>query len=519
MALNDNHTGSEPMLPDFAAVRAAHRRIAGQVILTPCTPSDAFTDLLGGRVWFKFDHLQRTGSFKERGARNKLESLPEEQRKEGVIAASAGNHAQGVAFHATQMGVAATIVMPERTPLIKVSNTEQFGARVVLHGENYDEAMTEALRIREAENLVLIHPFDDPDVIAGQGTIGLELLEQNPEMDAVIVPIGGGGLISGIAMAIKERRPEVQVIGVEAEVVPAALRAREAGHPVTIPGAETIADGISVRRIGDLTFRMIERYVDRIVTVSEEEIANAVLLLLEREKTVVEGAAATPLAALLNARVPEDRGEKRDHAAVRWKHRRESAFPDHRPWPDQGWSAGLLESASIRPTGRSCGADRPCGRGGREHPSSGPSPGERGARHPGSRGGAHPGNKGTRTDPFADRGVDGGRILGVGGLMARSYRRASRREQVLERYGYRCVYCALVYDPEALTVDHVEPRMRGGDQSEGNLVASCRLCNARKGSLPAWAFLATRPVERGNFLRLATGVWPRLRRAVEKAAQ
>ena len=309
MASNVNHTQSEPTLPDFAAVLAARRRIAGQVILTPCTPSDAFTDLWGGRVWFKFDNLQRTGSFKERGARNKLESLPEEQGKGGVIAASAGNHAQGVAFHAAQLGIAATIVMPERTPLIKVSNTEQFGARVVLHGENYDEAMAEALRIREMEDLVLIHPFNDPDVIAGQGTIGLELLEQNGEIDAVIVPIGGGGLISGIAMAIKERRPEVQVIGVEAEVVPAALRAREAGHPVTIPDAETIADGISVRRIGDLTFRMIERYVDRIVTVSEEEIANAVLLLLEREKTVVEGAAATPLAALLNGRVPEIEGK------------------------------------------------------------------------------------------------------------------------------------------------------------------------------------------------------------------
>jgi threonine dehydratase len=202
-----------------------------------------------------------------------------------------------VAFHARRLGIDATIVMPERTPLTKVSNTERYGARVVLHGSVYDESMAEAMRIRDAEGQVLIHPFDLDTVIAGQGTIGLELLEQCPEMDVVVVPVGGGGLISGIALAIKEVRPEVRVVGVESGVLPAAMRAREAGRLVTIDPADTIADGIAVRRIGENTFPMIETYVDELVTVDEEEIASAVLLLLEREKTVAEPAAAASVAA------------------------------------------------------------------------------------------------------------------------------------------------------------------------------------------------------------------------------
>lgn len=278
-------------------IRAARERVRGRVVLTPCTPSEAFGEMFGGKAWFKFENLQRTGSFKERGALNTMLALSEDDRRRGVIAASAGNHAQGVAFHARRLGIPATIVMPERTPLIKVSNTERYGARVVLHGTVYDEAMAEAMRIRAAEGQVLIHPFDMEPVIAGQGTIGLELVEQCPEMDAVIVPVGGGGLISGIAMAIKELRPEVRVIGVESSVLPAALRSREAGGLATIPPAETIADGIAVRRIGETTFRMVEKYVDELVTVDEEEIASAVLLLLEREKTVAEPAAATSVAA------------------------------------------------------------------------------------------------------------------------------------------------------------------------------------------------------------------------------
>jgi threonine dehydratase len=290
-------------------IELARERISDQLVTTPCTPSEEFGELFGGHAWFKFENLQRTGSFKERGALNRMLALSDEERARGVIAASAGNHAQGVAFHAGRLGVPATIVMPERTPLIKVSNTERFGARAVLHGRSYDEAMAKALQIRDAEGLTLVHPFDDPQVIAGQGTIGLELLGQCPRMDVVVVAVGGGGLISGIAMAIKENNPGVRIVGVEAATLPAAGRAREAGGLVEIPPAETIADGISVRRIGENTFPLIERYVDDLVTVEEEEIASAVLLLLEREKTVAEPAAATTLAAVMSGRLGDLRGQ------------------------------------------------------------------------------------------------------------------------------------------------------------------------------------------------------------------
>jgi threonine dehydratase len=284
-------------------VEAARGRIADQLLLTPCTPTGVFGDLFGGNVWFKFENLQRTGSFKERGALNHMLLMDRAARRRGVIAASAGNHAQGIAYHAGRLGIAATIVMPERTPLIKVTNTERFGARVVLHGASYDEAALEALRLQREEGQTLIHPFDDLAVIAGQGTIGLELLEQCPGLEAVVVPLGGGGLVSGIALALKEHRPGVRVIGVEAENLPAALRSRAAGGLVTIDPGETIADGIAVRRIGENTHRLIERYVDDLVTVTEEEIAAAVLLLLEREKTVAEPAAAAPLAAAVAGRL------------------------------------------------------------------------------------------------------------------------------------------------------------------------------------------------------------------------
>ena len=284
-------------------IEAARERIRGRVVLTPCTPSDIFGEMFGGRAWFKFENLQRTGSFKERGALNCMLHLTPEQRERGVIAASAGNHAQGVAYHAQRLGIPATIVMPERAPLVKVSATQGYGARVILHGSVYDEAMAEALRIRDEEGLALIHPFDDPHVIAGQGTIGLELLEQCPDMDVVVVSVGGGGIIAGIAAAIKAIRPEVRVIGVESSVLPAALRSREAGEVVTIEPAETIAEGIAVRRIGEHTFGMMQAHVDELIAVSEEEIASAVLLLLEREKTVVEAACAATVAAVVNGYV------------------------------------------------------------------------------------------------------------------------------------------------------------------------------------------------------------------------
>jgi threonine dehydratase len=246
--------------------------------------------MFGGHAWFKFENLQRTGSFKERGALNRMLLLSPGERTRGVIAASAGNHAQGVAYHASRLGIPATIVMPERTPLVKVSATERYGARVVLHGSVYDEAMAEALRIQADEGQTLIHPFDDPAIIAGQGTIGLELLEQVPGLDVVVVAVGGGGIISGIATAIKETRPEVRVVGVESAVLPAAFAARAAGKLVTIPPAETIAEGIAVRRIGEHTFTHIQRYVDE-------------LLLLEREKTVAEAACAATVAAVVGGHV------------------------------------------------------------------------------------------------------------------------------------------------------------------------------------------------------------------------
>jgi len=260
--------------------------------------------LTGQQVYLKLENLQMTGSFKERGALNRIATLTPEQAARGVVAASAGNHAQGVAYHATKRGIRALIVMPLATPLVKVTATRGFGAEVVLHGANYDEACDEATRLCAAERMTFIHPFDDAIVMAGQGTIGLELLEQVPQLEAVVVPIGGGGLIGGVACAIKEAclqasRPEIRVIGVQTSRLPSMVAAVEAHRPVTVEPATTIADGIAVRRAGDLTLPVVERYVDEIVTVDEDEIASAILVLLEREKTLAEGAGAAALAALL----------------------------------------------------------------------------------------------------------------------------------------------------------------------------------------------------------------------------
>src|ERR1700678_2798384 len=258
--------------------------------------------LTGQQVYLKLENLQMTGSFKERGALNRIATLTPEQAARGVVAASAGNHAQGVAYHATKRGIRALIVMPLATPLVKVTATRGFGAEVVLHGANYDEACEEATRLCKAGGMTFIHPFDDKSVMAGQGTIGLELLEQIPQLEAVVVPIGGGGLIGGIACAIKESRPEIRIIAVQTSRLPSMLAARAEGHPVTIDPSTTIADGIAVRRAGDVTFPVVERYVDEIVTVDEDEIASAILILLEREKTLAEGAGATALAALLQGK-------------------------------------------------------------------------------------------------------------------------------------------------------------------------------------------------------------------------
>jgi threonine dehydratase len=285
-------------------IRAAHARIRSSIYVSPCTKSETFSRLTGNSVYLKLENRQRTGAYKERGALNKLLSLTNEERALGVIAASAGNHAQAVAYHASNLGIRARIVMPLPTPLIKVSATRGYGADVVLHGSNYDEAYEEALRQSAQDRLTFVHAFDDDAVIAGQGTLGLELLEQYPDLEAVVVPVGGGGLIGGLGCALKETNPRIQVFGVQPSRLPSARVALAEGKSVTLPSAVTIADGIAVRRTGQRTFPLIQKYVDDIVTVEEEEIANAVLLLLEREKILAEGAGAAALAALVNHRIP-----------------------------------------------------------------------------------------------------------------------------------------------------------------------------------------------------------------------
>ncbi len=284
-------------------VQAALERIRPSIYLSPFTLSATFSQLTGNSIYLKLDNLQRTGAFKERGALNKLLTMTAEERDRGVIAASAGNHAQGLAYHAGRRGVKAQICMPLTTPLIKVSATKSYGAEVILHGANYDDACEEAIRRGQQQHLTFIHPFDDDAVIAGQGTLGLEMLQQHPEIEVVVVPIGGGGLIGGIACAIKETNPKVQIIGVQTSRLPSMKAAVAAGKPVTLAPAATIADGIAVRRAGDRTLPLVQKYVDEIVTVDEEEIANAVLLLLEREKTMAEGAGAAAIAALINRKL------------------------------------------------------------------------------------------------------------------------------------------------------------------------------------------------------------------------
>ena len=284
----------------LADVQAARARIGAAIYYSPCAYSETVSRMAGARVFFKLDNLQMTGSFKERGALNKLLSLRPDERKNGVIAASAGNHGLAVAFHAQRLSIPAAIVMPRFAPLIKVSWARRYGAEVILAGADFDEALTEAQRLQRERGSLFIPAFNDPLVVAGQGTLGLEILEQVPDLDAVIVPVGGGGLIGGIALALKQSGFSGRVIGVQAERVAGMRAALEAGRPMSLPSATTIADGIAVRRVGDLTLPLVQRYVDTLVTISEAEIDRAILLLLENEKTVVEGAAATTLAALLN---------------------------------------------------------------------------------------------------------------------------------------------------------------------------------------------------------------------------
>ena len=286
----------------LAEVKEARERIREHIYLSPFPYSESVSRGAGNRVFFKLENLQITGSFKERGALNRLLTLTSEERQRGVIAASAGNHGMAVAFHSQRLGIAATIVMPRHAPLIKVSSVRGYGAQALLHGEDYAAAFQEARRIAHERALTFIHAFNDPMIIAGQGTIGLELHEQNSELDAVLIPVGGGGLIAGVALALKTLNPSLRVIGVQAEASPAMKVSLEQNQIARVPAAASIADGIAVRAPGDETFPMVQRFVDEIVTVGEGEIANAVLMLLEIEKTVAEGAAAVPLAALVNGK-------------------------------------------------------------------------------------------------------------------------------------------------------------------------------------------------------------------------
>jgi threonine dehydratase len=289
---------------DLQKIKAATARIRDSIFVSPFVRSETFSKLTHNSVFFKLENLQMTGSYKERGALNRILQLSEDERKRGVIAASAGNHAQAVAYHSIKRGIKAQICMPLTTPLVKVTATRGYGAEVILVGANYDEACEEALRLCHQQNLTFIHAFNDEDVIAGQGSLGFEMLEQHPAIDVFVVPIGGGGLISGVACAVKETHPKTQIIGVQTSKLPSMKKALEQGKPTTLPAKTTIADGIAVRCAGSLTFPLVKKYVDEIVTVDDEEIANAILLLLEKEKTLTEGAGAVATAALLQHKIP-----------------------------------------------------------------------------------------------------------------------------------------------------------------------------------------------------------------------
>ena len=276
----------------------ARERLGTVIEKTKLIHSNIFSDESGNDVYIKPENLQRTGAFKIRGAYNKIAKLTEEEKKRGVIAASAGNHAQGVALAAQKLGIKAVIVMPKHTPLIKVEATKRYGAEVILTGEVYDEAYEYAKKLQEKEEYTFVHPFNDEDVIEGQGTIALEVLEELPDADIILVPIGGGGLISGIASAAKLKNPLIKIIGVEPEGAASALEARKSHHVVELDEANTIADGTAVKKIGDITFDYIEKYVDDIVTVSDYELMAAFLVLVEKHKIVAENSGILAVAGL-----------------------------------------------------------------------------------------------------------------------------------------------------------------------------------------------------------------------------
>lgn len=289
----------------FQDIQSAASRIASGIYLSPCPESQPLSQVAGCEVHCKLENLQRTGSFKERGARNALMQLDESARKTGVIAASAGNHSQGLSYHGHLLGVPVTVVMPVHAPINKVANCRAMGAEVVLHGEDFAEAREHVDILIKERGLTHVHGFDDPAVIAGQGTIGIEIVEQVPDLDAVLVPIGGAGLIAGIALAVKSLRPDVKVYGVEPTHAASFTAALAAGHPVTAETQPTLADGLMVSKVGGNSFELARQYVDKVVTVDEHWIALAVLRCIELEKSVVEGGGAAGLAALLSGALPE----------------------------------------------------------------------------------------------------------------------------------------------------------------------------------------------------------------------
>lgn len=291
-------------LQDFTTAREHLQKV---LLPTHLIYSPIFSEESQNQIYIKPENLQKTGAFKIRGAYNKINKLTEEEKKRGVIASSAGNHAQGVAYAARELGIKAVIVMPKTTPLIKVQSTKKYGAEVVLYGDVYDDAYQKAKELEAQEGYVFVHPFDDIDVLEGQGTIALEILEEMPDAEVIVVPIGGGGLISGIAAAAKMIKPEIKIIGVEPSGAASATEALKKNKVVTLPEANTIADGTAVKRIGDLTFNCIKQYVDEVVTVDDYELTEAFLLLAEKHKIIAENSGILPLAALKKL---SERGKK-----------------------------------------------------------------------------------------------------------------------------------------------------------------------------------------------------------------
>jgi len=291
-------------------IRAAHERIASGIARTPCPPSIPLSDLTGFRIWCKLDLMQRTGSFKERGARNALELLDADARSRGVVAASAGNHALGLAWHGRLLEIPVTVVMPRFAPLVKVATCRRLGAKVILEGESFEDARAKAVEIAASDGLERIHGFDDPRVIAGQGTMALEVLADVPDADAIIVPTGGAGLLAGVAIAAKALRPSISIIAVEPASAGSLSASLAAGRPVQVPLRPTLADGLAVGKVGEVSFSLAAPLVDRVVTVDEQALALAVLRLSELEKTVVEGAAAAALAATFGDELADLRGKR-----------------------------------------------------------------------------------------------------------------------------------------------------------------------------------------------------------------